>query len=160
MSITDRMPRADSPRTIPWMAGAVVAISLGVRGQTCRTNDECGPLEYCQKAVGDCNGVGVCAERPGACPAIFDPVCGCDGITYSSACVAAAAGMNVAHEAPCCPGDVDLDGEVAFPDLLAVLAAWGPYGCPPFKREDFDMSCDVGFGDLLVVLAAWGPCRP
>ena len=55
-----------------------------------------------------------------------------------------------------CPGDVDGSGDVGFPDLLAVLAAWGPCeDCP----EDLDGSGDVGFGDLLIVLAAWGPCK-
>lgn len=57
-------------------------------------------------------------------------------------------------------GDVDRDGMVNFSDLLAVLAAWGPYEpCPPFKPEDLDEDCEVGFSDLLVVLATWGPCE-
>ncbi len=57
-------------------------------------------------------------------------------------------------------GDVDRDGMVNFSDLLAVLAAWGPYEpCPPFKPEDLDEDCEVGFNDLLVVLAMWGPCE-
>jgi len=57
------------------------------------------------------------------------------------------------------PGDVDGDGTVGFADLLAVLAAWGPYEpCPPFIPEDIDQDCAVGFSDLLIVLAAWGAC--
>lgn len=57
-------------------------------------------------------------------------------------------------------GDVDGDGAVGFADLVAVLAAWGPYDpCPPFVPEDIDQDCDVGFSDLLIVLAAWGPCE-
>ncbi|MBT8485311.1 MAG: hypothetical protein KJO43_07010 [Phycisphaerae bacterium] len=54
-----------------------------------------------------------------------------------------------------CPGDLDGCGSVGFPDLLLILAAWGPCdGC----LEDIDMSGDVGFADLLVVLSGWGPC--
>jgi hypothetical protein len=54
-----------------------------------------------------------------------------------------------------CPGDVDLDGDVDFADLLLVMAAWGPcVGCD----EDLDHDGAVGFGDLLIVLGNWGPC--
>jgi hypothetical protein len=54
-----------------------------------------------------------------------------------------------------CPADLDGDGEVGVPDLLAVLAAWGPCpGCP----EDLDDDGMVGASDLLAVLSAWAPC--
>ena len=64
-----------------------------------------------------------------------------------------------ARFAPPCPGELDQDDEVGFNDLLALLAAWGPYEpCPPFIPEDIDEDCEVGFSDLLAVLANWGPC--
>lgn len=53
------------------------------------------------------------------------------------------------------PGDVDGDGLVAFSDLLAVLAAWGPCGDCANCPEDLDGDCTIGFDDLLVVLANW-----
>ncbi|MEZ4460865.1 MAG: Kazal-type serine protease inhibitor domain-containing protein [bacterium] len=31
---------------------------------------------------------------PDVCPAIYDPVCGCDGTVYSSACTAASQGIS------------------------------------------------------------------
>jgi len=49
-------------------------------------------------------------------------------------------------------GDVDGDGDVDFPDVLAVLAAWGPCSACP---EDLDGDGTVGFSDLLEVLANW-----
>lgn len=54
-----------------------------------------------------------------------------------------------------CRADLDGDGVVAFGDVLAILAAWGPCdGCP----EDLDGDGVVAFGDVLVVLGAWGGC--
>jgi hypothetical protein len=56
-----------------------------------------------------------------------------------------------------CPEDIDGDGIIGFPDLLAVLGKWGVCpGCP----EDIDGDGIVGFDDLLEILAGWGPCDP
>lgn len=63
----------------------------------CSDNGDCRDGEYCQKAVGDCDGVGVCAEIPIFCLDDYVPVCGCDGAVYPNACYAAAFGVNVAH---------------------------------------------------------------
>ena len=55
---------------------------------TCNDSSECDPTEYCEKGDGNCGGQGTCDPRPGACLAIFDPVCGCDAMTYDNACIA------------------------------------------------------------------------
>lgn len=64
----------------------------------------CEGGQYCQFPTGTCffaDHFGVCQPIPDACPLIFDPVCGCDGVTYSNACFAAIAQVSLNHEGPC-----------------------------------------------------------
>ena len=50
------------------------------------------------------------------------------------------------------------DGAVNVPDLLILLAAWGPcpVPCPPSCAGDIDGDCAVAVPDLLILLAHWG----
>ncbi len=45
--------------------------------------------------------MGECVERPLSCDGVLDPVCGCDGRTYTSACEAAGSGVSVDHTGTC-----------------------------------------------------------
>ncbi len=55
-----------------------------------------------------------------------------------------------------CLWDLNDDGSVGVPDLLILLAFWGP--CSPVCLGDFDGDDNVGVSDLLILLANWGPC--
>ena len=57
---------------------------------------------------------------------------------------------------PPCPADLDGDGEVRVPDLIILLAAWGPVPTP--GPPDFDGDGEVRVPDLISLLAAWGAC--
>jgi hypothetical protein len=48
---------------------------------------------------GDQNGV--CAAKPEVCGAVHDPVCGCDGKTYTNACAAQGAGVSIMADGEC-----------------------------------------------------------
>lgn len=55
-------------------------------------------------------------------------------------------------------GDLDADGIVGVPDLLELLAAWGPCPahCPAICVGDLDGDETLGLADVIGLLAAWG----
>ena len=71
----------------------------GWTGYLCEQGEFCKfPLGICSDAV---DHSGVCTPIPEACPRVYDPVCGCDGVTYGNACEADAAAVSILHVGPC-----------------------------------------------------------
>lgn len=68
-------------------------------GDTCADSEYCyfEPATWCDYA----DASGVCRPRPDACTRELNPVCGCNGETYSNACVAASNGTSVALYGGC-----------------------------------------------------------
>jgi hypothetical protein len=77
----------------------------GPAGSSCLANDECAKGTFCQFPVGVCGNnhatPGTCTTEPQVCYELFQPVCGCDGNTYSNTCRAQAAGVSVQAKGAC-----------------------------------------------------------
>ena len=95
-------------RRYDWRGEGTVTVRLHLEDDTERPcggfvgMSLCYPDEYCDTGSNcDPNAPGVCRTRPRFCTTQVDPVCGCDGHTYSNTCAAAAAGVSIAHEGEC-----------------------------------------------------------
>lgn len=66
---------------------------------------QCAEGEFCnyppETLCGAADNEGFCAPIPEACDTLYDPVCACNGQTYSNACAANMAGQAVASEGSC-----------------------------------------------------------
>jgi hypothetical protein len=90
---------------------AAAGVSIDHQGRCgplppCVNNDDCDSRSlYCLKTLGECGVTGTCTVKPFTCFVNgYEPVCGCDGITYDNACTAAMhGGVSIAWEGPCEP---------------------------------------------------------
>jgi hypothetical protein len=116
----------------------------------CRTGEQCPEGSYCEKPVGACDAEGRCEVRPEACIAVFDPVCGCDAVTYGNACEAARAGGAVAARGAC--DDRDLDG---VPDADDCCPDWPNPEQADTNEDGVGDACECGDanGDGIVNVA-------
>jgi hypothetical protein len=103
----DSFPSLDGCNQCSCQANGTVACTLracadvcgGFAGLTCPEGQYCNFAQETRCGSGD--QTGLCAVKPEACTREFAPVCGCDDVTYSNACVAASVGVSVASLGEC-----------------------------------------------------------
>ena len=78
----------------------------GIAGRRCESGEFCNMERAAGgQGCGVADGTGVCTKVPTICTYEYRPVCGCDGETYPTACVAHSKSVSVAHEGECDAAD-------------------------------------------------------
>lgn len=78
----------------------------------CDDDSNCKDNEFCMFANGTCesnpDNKGECTIKPEMCGAVYEPVCGCNGYTYGSECIAFAVGVSIQAAGACEDPDLEI----------------------------------------------------
>jgi hypothetical protein len=140
----DATPDAPAPDAAQDVAPDATGRACGTRG-----TGPCPEGLFCNRPIsavcGEFDSPGVCDTIPTVCNRVFMPVCGCDGMTYSNACQAAAASVSVRANGECA-ASADA-GPDAAPDAAAMCAAQDARGvgaCAAFFGYAWNGTACVG----------------
>ena len=117
----------------------------GLLGTSCPDGEYCKFLPSTRCGSGD--QTGECTPKAEACDSIYSPVCGCDGKSYSSGCVASAAGVSVKAA-----------GECPSPGTLGVGDSCGGFVPASAPTCDKGLFCQHQPGALCGAADAPGEC--
>lgn len=109
LTVTDR--ETNFSRTYHNLPGTLLGLadttfSSGSQGAVCGTivGLGCDAGFYCELPAGFCSSAdlgGLCTGIPAACTSDFNPVCGCDGVTYPNDCARGMAQVQKDHDGAC-----------------------------------------------------------
>lgn len=107
--------------------GGAARFCGGFTGATCADDEFCDFED--PHSCGAADEGGMCAPRPDGCSLIFDPHCGCDGVTYDNECAAHAAGIDALRRGACEPSCAPEDAQGTGACAAIVGYAWDGRGC-------------------------------
>jgi hypothetical protein len=154
----DGAPGHDGPAVVdapPGTPDAPFAVCGGLAGTPCPSDQFC---DFPDNSCGGADQTGTCKPKPGACPAVVLPLCGCDGTVYSSECNANSAGVDVADNGHCTPPSGQFECGSGFcthgSDYCQVIGSDAPpfqssYTCKPLPAACGAMpSCACTSGEM------------